>query len=74
MQVDDRTLSLKEGRDYEIIGFFNNVNRGTGKMTIRGINRYGGVKTVSFKIKATDVQNMKWYKDPYDRAVSEIEK
>ncbi len=36
--------------DYEILGYENNVNKGTGKVIIRGIGNYGGIKTVSFKI------------------------
>lgn len=36
--------------DYEIVGYSNNVNKGTGKVIIRGIGNYGGVKTISFKI------------------------
>ena len=40
------------GKDYEIIedSYINNMNKGTAKVTIRGINGYGGCKTVSFKI------------------------
>ena len=38
--------------DYEIVGYSNNINKGTAKVTIRGINNYGGTKTVSFKIKS----------------------
>lgn len=36
--------------DYEIIGYSNNIKKGTAKVTIRGIGNYGGEKTVSFKI------------------------
>ena len=38
-------------RDYEIVSFENNTEKGTAKVTIRGIGAYGGTKTVSFKIK-----------------------
>ncbi len=37
--------------DYEIISYTNNINKGTAKLTIRGLGNYGGTKTVSFKIK-----------------------
>lgn len=43
---------LAAGTDYEIIGYSNNIKKGTAKMTIRGLGEYGGTKTVSFKIKA----------------------
>lgn len=36
--------------DYEIVEYSNNVGRGNGKITIRGIGNYGGQKTVTFKI------------------------
>lgn len=41
--------TLKAG-DYEIIGYENNIKKGTAKVTIRGIGNYGGTKTVTFKI------------------------
>lgn len=37
--------------DYEIVSYSNNINKGTAKMTIRGIGNYGGIKTVTFKIQ-----------------------
>lgn len=36
--------------DYVIVGYENNVKKGTAKMTIRGIGNYGGEKTVTFPI------------------------
>lgn len=36
--------------DYEIVGYENNVKKGSGKVIIRGLGNYGGTKTVSFKI------------------------
>lgn len=36
--------------DYEIVGYTNNIKKGTAKVTIRGIGSYGGTKTVNFKI------------------------
>ncbi|MBQ8279207.1 MAG: Ig-like domain-containing protein [Roseburia sp.] len=38
--------------DYEIVGYSNNVKKGTAKVTIRGIGNYGGEKTVTFKINS----------------------
>lgn len=42
--------------DFEIIGYSNNVKKGTAKVTIRGKGKYSGVKTISFKIKATKIK------------------
>lgn len=52
------TYDLREGVDYEILGYTKNINKGTAKITIHGIGTYGGTKTGSFKIKQ---QQMKWY-------------
>ena len=44
--------------DYDIIGYSNNINKGTGKITIRGKGSYGGTKQVSFRILS---QSMTWW-------------
>lgn len=36
--------------DYEIVGYENNIKKGTAKVTIRGVGNYGGSKTATFKI------------------------
>ena len=36
--------------DFEIIDYTNNIKKGTAKVTVRGINKYAGTKTISFKI------------------------
>lgn len=41
--------------EYEIVGYSNNLNKGTAKLTIRGRGSYGGTKTVSFKIKGKNL-------------------
>ena len=46
----NKTTGLELGTHYEIAGYTNNINKGTAKVTFRGINGYGGTKTVSFKI------------------------
>ena len=38
-------------------------------MIIRGINGYGGIKTVSFKIKAQDL-HLDWYENLYKKTMS----
>lgn len=37
-------------KDYEIVSYSNNHNKGTAKVTIRGVGNYGGTKTVNFTI------------------------
>lgn len=61
MKIDGETKTLVEGTDYEIVrnGYSKNINKGTAKMTIRGINAYGGTKTVPFKITAHAFDEMK---------------
>ncbi len=36
--------------DFEIVSYSNNIKPGTAKVTVRGKGRYGGEKTISFKI------------------------
>lgn len=62
---------LKEGEDYKIVdySYSNNINKGTGKVTIQGVNSYGGTKTVTFKINAHDF-DMTWYENYYSRFMS----
>lgn len=52
-----RNLStLNTGQEYEIVGYRNNVKKGTATVTIKGIGNYGGTKTVKFKIAAKGFQ------------------
>ena len=46
---------LIEGIDFEIVGYKNNVNKGTATMIIRGIGEYGGTKEVKFSIISSPV-------------------
>ncbi len=45
-----RVLTL--GEDIEVVpdSYVKNINKGTAKVTFRGINEFGGTKTVSYKI------------------------
>lgn len=56
LDKDDITVKVGkvtlEASDYEIVSYQNNVNKGTAKVTIRGVGNYGGTKTISFTIKA----------------------
>lgn len=46
------TLSgkLLSDQDYEIVGYTNNINKGTAKITLKGVGDYGGSKAVNFTI------------------------
>lgn len=44
--------------DYEIIGYYNNVKKGTATILIRGTNAYSGVKIITFKITVADNQSI----------------
>ena len=59
-RVTGKTKSyLTEDEDYEIIGYYNNIKKGTATILIKGINDYSGVKSVSFKIAAAEY-NLIW--------------
>lgn len=55
VQLKGVTIPVSE---YEIVGYSNNINKGTAKVTIHGINGYGGTKTATFKIKGKGF--LKW--------------
>ncbi len=52
--IDQMTVKLGreelQAGDFEIVSYAGNVKKGTAKVTIRGIDNYGGTKTVNFKI------------------------
>ena len=48
---------LELGKDYEIVGYSNNVNKGTAKVTLRGMGVFGGEKTLTFKIVQRDASS-----------------
>lgn len=58
----DISVSIKGQKlndtDYEIVSYTNNTQKGTAKVTIRGVGNYGGLKTQTFKIKA---KGFKWW-------------
>ena len=46
--------------DYEIVGYSNNVKKGTATITIKGKGNYGSTKTQKFTIQA---KKLIWYWD-----------
>ena len=65
VEVTFNGTDMVEGVDYEIVedGYSKNINKGTAKLTVRGIGEYGGTKTASFKIKAQTMSWADWYKN-----------
>ena len=47
---DGATLELAAGTDYEVVRYDNNVDPGTGSVTIRGIGNFCGERTAYFLI------------------------
>ncbi|MCR4585901.1 MAG: hypothetical protein K5686_09290 [Lachnospiraceae bacterium] len=50
--IYDGGRALSAGRDLVAVGYINNTDKGTAKAAVRGIGVYGGVRMISFKIKA----------------------
>ena len=48
-------------KDYEIVEYSNNLEKGTARITIEARGNYGGRKTVTFKINAKSMKDM-WKK------------
>lgn len=53
VKIDKKTetINLTRGSEY-VIEYGENLNKGTGTVTIKGVGLFGGSKTVKFKIKA----------------------
>ena len=47
IKLNGKVISAK---DYEIVSYENNVNKGNAKVTIEGTGKYGGRKTVTYTI------------------------
>ena len=56
--VNKQKEYLVLGEDFEVVpgSYVKNISKGTAKVTFRGINEYGGTKTVSFKIGQRSIQ------------------
>lgn len=51
------TTELVPGQDYEIVGYANNIKKGTASVTIKGKGDYCGTKVLKYKINA---KSMLW--------------
>ncbi len=38
--------------DFEVIGYTNNIKKGTAKVTVKGVGKFAGTKTLTFKIRS----------------------
>lgn len=47
-------IKLENGKDF-IVGYSDNVNAGTGKVMVRGIGLFSGIKEASFQINARPI-------------------
>ena len=67
IEVDKAEISVKlnktqlNAEDFEIVSYENNINKGTAKLTIKGLGNYGGTKTVSFKIVQKSFISAFWF-------------
>lgn len=57
IKIGKVTKILTLGEDIEVVpdSYVKNVNKGTAKVTFRGINDFGGTKSVSYKIGARSI-------------------
>ena len=57
IKIGKKMKTLTLGEDIEVVpdSYVKNVNKGTAKVTFRGINDFGGTKTVSYKIGARSI-------------------
>ncbi|MCR4650519.1 MAG: family 16 glycosylhydrolase [Lachnospiraceae bacterium] len=55
---DGKSVKTLGASDYEIVAgsYKKNVNKGTASVIIKGVNEYGGYKTVNFKIVPKDIE------------------
>lgn len=52
-------MYLKEGEDYVVTGYSNNVNAGTATIHLKGINEYSGTAKKTFKIAPANIGGLK---------------
>lgn len=66
-------MYLKEGEDYVVTGYSNNVNAGTATIHLKGINEYSGTAKKTFKIAPANIGGLKLkYVDTDGRVVDSV--
>ena len=53
MKNKSSVIRLGKGTDYDILGYYNNINKGKGVILLRGKGKYRGVRAVKFSIRAS---------------------
>ena len=58
IKLEQDWLTVKAGKtelgknEFEIIGYVNNIQKGTATVIIKGCGEYGGIKMYNYKIKS----------------------
>lgn len=60
-ETNEQTLEVVPG------SYVKNINKGTAKVTLRGVGEYGGIKTLSFKILPKEAKDA--YKSVFEGMV-----
>jgi hypothetical protein len=47
----DAPVYLTPNKDFEVVGYTDNIKNGTAKVTVRGIGKWAGTNTLKFSIK-----------------------
>lgn len=72
--LDQRWLTVKAGKavlttdDFEIIGYINNMEKGTATAVVQGTGDYSGTRTVNFKIQSKGLPKVvQWFVENWVR-------
>lgn len=59
IKINGKNKELILGEDMEVVpgSYVKNINKGTAKVTFRGINDFGGTKTVYYRIGSRPIEN-----------------
>ena len=64
-------MTYGENADFVAVSYVKNVNKGTAKVTFKGVGSYGGEKTVTFKIIQRNVEiEENWWEDLMEKLFS----
>ncbi|MCR5602971.1 MAG: hypothetical protein K6G27_04625 [Lachnospiraceae bacterium] len=54
--IPDAPVYLTPNKDFEVVGYTDNIKNGTAKVTLRGIGKWAGTNTLKFSIKQKRVR------------------
>ena len=63
-KVEKRLYLVGDMQNIAVVGYEKNINKGTAKVTFKGVGNYGGTKTVTFKIGQRSIQT--WFNEVFD--------